>query len=177
MNKQPLYITIISVLLPVAIGFGAGTLISREHPAVKTVTVQAQRPTAASEASQKPQIDYVNEIRAQHQLPALKADSRLDVSSKAKADDLIAGQYWDHTNSIGRPFYSWIYEQIPTLHTSGENLGKCYQGDEDKLFEAFVNSPEHLENIINPNYTIFGSAIEWDNTRHCEIFVDQFGGY
>lgn len=147
------------------------------QPKIKTVTVQVSKPIVTSEAFQKSQISYVNAIRAQHGLPALTEDTRLDTSSQQKADDLISSNYWDHTSPAGRPFYSWIYAQIPTLHVSGENLGRCYQGDEDQLFQAFVNSPEHLENIINPNFTIFGSALEWNASMKCEIFVNQFGGF
>lgn len=162
------------VAVLIALIAGAAGHASSKAPVVKQY-VEPKQP-AISAIQEKPQLDYLNAIRTQHGLPALTEDSRLDASAKAKADDLIALHYWAHDNPQGRPFYSWILDAVPNLHRYGENLGKC-QPNEQILFQAFTDSPEHLQNMVDPTFSIFGSAAEWDNTLHCEIYVNQFGGF
>src|SRR4051812_48756824 len=82
------------------------------HRPVQQVVVQPKE-SSITAATQTPDLDYVNKIRAEHSLPALTEDPRLDASAKVKADDLVMQQYWDHTTPQGRPFFGPIYAQIP----------------------------------------------------------------
>ena len=128
-----------------------------------------------SSATEQPQIDYVNAIRAAHNLPALKEDAELTAAAKAKVQDLISRRYFNHNTPEGQKFSNLVNQYRPGLTHYGENLGKCYPSLAE-LYKSYEASPEHLVNIVKPAYTMFGSYSQWDPTRHCLINSNEFGG-
>lgn len=148
------------------------SLTGRQPATVVHPVVQAKQP-ALSQVQSKPQLDYVNQIRADHGLAPLKEDQRLDASAADKAGDLIAENYFAHTSPQRGAFYTFIYKQI-SVSKAGENLGECYPTSE-AAFAAFVASPEHYVNIVDPAFNIFGSALVWQPNDHCMLWVDHFG--
>lgn len=172
MNKER-FVLIVILLLAIA-GWLYGGLAKHRQPAAGTTQVVAQpKQPALSTVQSKPQLDYVNQIRADHGLAPLKEDQRLDASAADKAADLIAENYFAHTSPQRGEFYTFIYKQI-SVRKAGENLGECYPTGE-AAFAAFVGSPEHYVNIVDPAFNIFGSALVYQPNDHCLLWVDHFG--
>lgn len=169
---------ILTPLLIVVLSFWAATATAQYFIVKdkKQPIVVDQKETDARATIQKPGLEYVNTIRAERGLPALTHDTRLDSSAKTKAEDMVARNYYNHDDPQGRPFYRFIYASAPNLYRSGENQGRCYLS-QDAVYQAYKNSPTHLANIVDPNYTVYGSAIVWDADDKCLVWVDHFGGY
>lgn len=131
-------------------------------------------PPATSSATERPLIDYVNEVRSERKLTALREDPGLDQTAKLKAEDMAARNYWEHTTPDGDPFYLAIQKIRPGLQSYGENLAECYKSNIETV-QAWEKSEGHLANMIRPDYTLFGSATVYDNDRNCTITVNHFG--
>ena len=133
------------------------------------------KPTDFSVASEQSQLDYINKIRADHKIPALRYDAGLDKTAILKVQDMIKRHYWAHTTPDGERFYILAEKIRPGLKYYGENLGECFKSNDD-LFAAYTASEEHLTSIIDPHYSLFGAATLWDDQKHCFINSNEFGG-
>lgn len=154
------------------IGWGTSAWQFEHKPAPAAVPKVQQGQT--SSISQKPQLEYVNAIRAAHGLAPLAEDPQLDRTAQLKATDEATRHYYSHSTPDGKPFDQLIYSNYPALRRTGENLARCDTLDE--AFTAFEKSPEHLANIINPNFTLFGSYLAFDTADKCPVIVNHFGG-
>lgn len=121
-----------------------------------------------------PHIEYVNKIRAAHGQPALVVDEGLNQSAAAKVRDIISRDYWSHDTPTGEPFYSLIQRVRPGLKHMGENLAQCFTSNQ-AAFDGWSASPGHLENMIEPDYTLFGSYTEYDPATKCFVTANHFG--
>lgn len=169
--------TFLAVVIPMALGFGMGAYYindRKEQPIVVNKVEQTEASVSATAV--KPTIDYVNALRAERGLPALKDDERLDTSALKKANDMIIRGYYDHSDPNGLPFQRFIFAQVPSFDQVGENIGKCYHSQED-VYAAYKASPSHYANIISTKYTLYGSAMVWNEAQHCMYWVDHFGGF
>jgi uncharacterized protein YkwD len=53
---------------------------------------------------------------------------------------------------------SQITKSCPSWTAIGENVGVVYGGGANQLFQAYMHSPEHRANILDPHYTKVGIA-------------------
>lgn len=99
-------------------------------------------------------VSTINKIRKDNKLPLLNQDKRLNLSATRKADDMVKKNYWSHQDPDGK--YSWdiIKNSGYKYKTAGENLARNF--DNIKTVEAWLQSPTHLEIILNPNYKDIG---------------------
>jgi uncharacterized protein YkwD len=155
-------------------GYYVGHYANAPHAQTTKVQQTQTKQPESSSSTQKPQIEYVNELRTKRGLKPLNEDQGLNNSAKAKADDIVAKGYYGHTAANGDPFYFLIYKNRPGLRQVGENLNKCMPTLE-LAFQTWEESPEHLKNIVNPNFTLYGSAMVWNPNDSCFIYVNHFG--
>lgn len=108
-------------------------------------------------AQQSYMLQLVNQTRAQYGLRPLTEIVVLDNSAWIKANDEATHNYFAHTNSSGGWF--GIFFKQAGFYNAGiaENLGRGYP-DSNALLQAFMASPEHRANILEPNATYFGFA-------------------
>ena len=91
----------------------------------------------------------INGLRASKGLPALQVNANLVAKARAwSAGMAAAGRIWHSTLSDG------ITEDWKKL---GENVGMG--GSVDGLHTAFVNSPHHYENLVDPSFGYVGIGI------------------
>lgn len=159
--KRLSILAIVAVIFASFAGFGVG---SHKHAP----------PSAVSSAAESSLLDRINQVRSEHKLAPLREDPVLDQTAKVKAEDMAARNYWDHTNPDGTPFYFLLQQKRPGLRYYGENLAECFTSNAATV-DAWVKSPGHLENIVRPTYTIFGSYSVWDQDKNCLITVNHFG--
>jgi uncharacterized protein YkwD len=119
--------------------------------------------------------------RAQIGLPPLADVAALDASSQAKGHDVIVCDDFSHT-ACGRQFTYWIeqsgYFGSACWHT-GENLawGMGEQGTARSIFQAWMRSPAHRQNILG-SYSDLGVSLEvgsLGNQPGTRIWTQHFG--
>ncbi len=117
--------------------------------------------------------DGVNAERAKHGLPALQRDPALDRVAYAKAVDMAARGYFGHTDPNGITFaermQAWHW---PTQYVA-ENI--AFDANEPRAQLAFVNSPPHYSNQIDPREKSIGVAVITVG-RDETFYVEDFSG-
>ena len=103
-------------------------------------------------------LDATNQQRLSQQLEPLELDRRLTAAATAKANDMLANQYWSHTSPDGTTPWYWLREQNYRYSYAGENLGRGFT-DPEAIVTAWMNSPEHRKNMLSPDYTDVGFAV------------------
>lgn len=130
----------------VALSFFFTTLIA---------TPQAQ----ASETSDEQQfVQLINNLRTSKGLDPLQVDSQLDAASKNWAGEMSKSDRLKHSPNIAAGLsHNWS--------VLGENVGvHSNQGSVKALFDAFVASPTHYENLVNPQFQYIGVGVVYNNS-------------
>lgn len=102
-------------------------------------------------------INLANVSRTQNNLGLLTTNDELTQAALAKANDMFAHQYFAHTSPDGKTPWDFIKAINYEYNYAGENLAIGYS-DNNELHNAWMNSPSHRENILNPNYRDIGMA-------------------
>jgi uncharacterized protein YkwD len=102
----------------------------------------------------------LNEIRAAHGLAPLTLCPSLSAAARAHTRDMVAKGYFDHSSSNGTPFWKRIRSYYPEgsrTWSVGENLlwtsGTMTAA---ASLKAWMASPEHRANILNPIWRQIG---------------------
>jgi uncharacterized protein YkwD len=107
----------------------------------------------------------VNQIRGQHGLGGLTINAKLQASAQRHTDDMVAQSYFAHVGPAGDDPLSrmtdagYINNSTPS-YSLGENIawGTLTLATPAAIVNAWVNSPEHLANILDPAYRDTGMA-------------------
>jgi uncharacterized protein YkwD len=117
-------------------------------------------------------LNLVNHDRAKNGLPELQLNSTLNQAALAKAQDMLAHDYFDHISPGGtKPWYFFKALGYNYVY-AGENLAMNFN-DAHELEKSWMNSPKHRENILSPNYSDLGLAIVTQENR--TVIVQFFG--
>lgn len=105
-------------------------------------------------------IQWTNSQREKYGLPSLKENPRLDVSAELKVQDMFKKQYFAHISPSGEGISNLAgivgYEFVAI----GENLALGNFENDKTLVQAWMDSPGHRRNILNPNYQEIGVAVQ-----------------
>lgn len=102
-------------------------------------------------------IDLVNQDRQSVNVSDLTVNPLLAKAAQMKADDMALKSYFSHASLEGIPFWQWIADAGYKFVYAGENLGMNYYNSQE-LEKAWMDSPKHRENILNPYFTEVGIA-------------------
>ncbi len=112
----------------------------------------------------------VNQFRTSQGRRPLRLSEELNADAQTRAEELVA--YYNHVRPDGQPFYT----VIGSYSISGENIAKGVPSAEE-VVNAWIDSPEHRENILNPDFTEMGIAVHIDLlTRDCMFWAQLFRG-
>ncbi|WP_108308135.1 CAP domain-containing protein [Metalysinibacillus jejuensis] len=102
-----------------------------------------------------------NEYRAQYNLPPLRYDRSLEQIAVIKAKDMTKNNYFEHKSATyGQPWdMATIFDY--KFIGYGENIARYFKTPQHTIL-GWINSPGHRRNMLNPNYTHIGVAIEKD---------------
>jgi len=103
-------------------------------------------------------IRLTNAQRVANGLPALSENSTLDSAALAKGNDMLAKGYWAHFAPDGTSPWSFFTSLGYKYRYAGENLARDFS-DPTSVVSAWMNSPSHRENILNPNYGEIGVGV------------------
>ena len=112
-------------------------------------------------------VALINQDRSDHGLGAVSLNGTLSTIAQAQAEAMAAA---------GRIFQNPAFPaDVPDANAAGENVG--YGATPDSINAAFVASPEHQANMVNPAYREvgIGSAPSPIGLMVVEDFADQTG--
>lgn len=117
-----------------------------------------------------------NRDRVSQNVSELKVNPLLEKAAQMKADDMASKSYFSHNTPDGKTPWYWL-EQVGYKYIyAGENLAVNFAESED-IQKAWMASPSHKSNIINPKFTEIGIATSTGIYKGKEaIFVVQIFG-
>lgn len=104
-------------------------------------------------------IYYTNIERQKAGLKPLVKNVNLNKSADKKVDDMFANQYFEHTSPDGKTAADLVKSVGYKFQIVGENLALGIFNTDKALVQAWMNSPTHRDNILNPKYTEMGAAV------------------
>lgn len=99
-----------------------------------------------------------NTEREQNSVPDLTLNQTLSQAAQAKAEDMVAKNYWSHTTPEGKEPWVFINQVNYAYQAAGENLAYGFT-DNKSTVQGWMNSPGHRENILNNKYSEVGFGI------------------
>lgn len=114
-------------------------------------------------------LGYVNEVRKQYGLRELEGLELLDSAADVRANELL-GNY-SHDRPDGNSYITAIEEtDLPEWRAAAENIayGMNSMTTVKEAFDAWMDSPPHRENILNPDvrYMACAKATKSDNGKY-----------
>jgi len=101
----------------------------------------------------------INQERARNHEPPLQQNPALQQAAEAHSQDMVTNNYFSHTapNGLGPAERILQTSYIPNPEDGydiGENIAWAVnnQATPQAIVTAWINSPDHLENILEPNY-------------------------
>ena len=103
----------------------------------------------------------------------LRKNKKLDDAALAHAKDMAISDYFSHTSKNGDLLENRVSKHNYSWSTIGENIAKG-QKTSSQVVNAWMKSPGHCSNIMNPTFTELGVGRD-DNLRKEYIWVQVFG--
>ena len=119
----------------------------------------------------------INDFRTKLGLPQLQIQVALQSSARKHSDWMAAQDFLTHYGPVNNetPFQRMQAEGYSQYYSAGENIA-CGNGDAAKTFRQWIFSPDHLVNILNPNFHHMGIARAGNGQEHCPYYwTNDFG--
>ncbi|KKU51619.1 MAG: hypothetical protein A3H69_05845 [Candidatus Sungbacteria bacterium RIFCSPLOWO2_02_FULL_47_9] len=122
-------------------------------------------------------IRFTNEERAKAKIALLSESEILDGAAEEKVEDMFARQYFEHVSPAGVGMANLVEKDGYDYIAVGENLALGNFSDDHALVQAWMNSPGHRANILNPRYRDIGVAVRHGVFEGREVWlaVQAFG--
>ncbi|MDP2933287.1 MAG: CAP domain-containing protein [bacterium] len=117
-----------------------------------------------------------NQARALTGLSELAESKELDTAALEKAQDMQIQRYFAHQSPEGTSPWYWIEKNDYTFAIAGENLAINYNNVQE-LMTAWLESPSHRENILNPKFLDLGVGVRQFSigSKNYTVIVQMFG--
>ena len=131
-------------------------------------------PTVTLPATQQAIVDLVNQARRQNGLSALKVNAKLVQAAQIHANDMASFNLMAHDlPGAALPGLADRARFVGYQYTSmGENIAYNFS-DANSVMTAWMNSPGHRANILDPSFTEIGVGITLDSQGspyYCQVF-------
>lgn len=132
-------------------------------PAIPAVT--------ALTGDEQQMVDMINQERIAAGVSPLKVDLRLASVAQAKANDLKANNYFDHTSPVYGSPWAMMQQVGLNVQWAGENIS----GNDSVAgsMAALMQSPGHRANILDPRFTAVGVGIAY-GSAYGNLYVQEF---
>lgn len=129
-----------------------------------------------SNIDQNKLIELTNKEREKLGLSPVSENPALDKAAVLKAQNMFSENYWAHFAPSGKTPWDFILGAGYKFTYAGENLAKNFYGS-DKVVSAWMASPTHKENLLNPKYQDIGIAVVEGvlNGQRTTLIVQMFG--
>lgn len=121
-------------------------------------------------------LELTNQARASTGVGKVELQENLNFAASLKAQHMLEHGYFDHYGPEGETPWQWFHAAGYRYTHAGENLANNFT-DAITVHQAWMASPTHQENILNPNYDHMGLAIATGeiNGRNTTLVVQLFG--
>lgn len=102
-------------------------------------------------------LEAVNNQRRDAGLNTLTWNDTLAKAAQAKAQDMLAKDYWAHVTPEGRQPWSFVDEAGYSYRVAGENLARNFSSTPN-MVSAWLASPSHRANLLHQAYQETGIA-------------------
>lgn len=132
----------------------------------------------ATEMSTSGLLSATNSQRAANGKAALSINSKLNSAAQAKANDMVARDYWSHNTPDGQA--PWVFFDAAgyVYLKAGENLAYGFSTSNATIV-GWMNSPSHKANLLDSNYTEvgfgFANSPNFVGTGNETIVVAHYG--
>jgi len=118
-------------------------------------------------------VSLINNARAQNGLKALTVTSGTSTVAANWTNHLDQQQALSHNPDLGHQLET---HGSPDWTAYGENVGDGPTSSADTLFKAYMNSPEHRDNILGSRFRYLGIGVVFDGSTAWNTldFVDQY---
>lgn len=99
-----------------------------------------------------------NDARLAEDLPKLVLSEELTTAAQAKAEAMVADNYFEHTAPDGTTGWDYIDETGYAYTFAGENLAASNEND-ISVVDGWLNSPGHRANLLNAEFSDIGLGI------------------
>ncbi|WP_325535473.1 CAP domain-containing protein [Sporomusa sp.] len=129
-------------------------------PATKPTPSVPQAPNVSGvTADEKLAFNLLNADRAANGLPPLKLNLAVTAVAERHAQDEIDRNFFAHVNPDGKSPFDRMRSAGISFGYAGENL--AINLNVTAAEQAFMNSPGHRANILNPNYKQVGIGVKY----------------
>lgn len=142
--------------IPVLLLVIATFLVSMVQPTKRGVLAYATNMSAQG------LLDATNDQRSKAQASSLALSSSLNAAAQAKAEDMVARNYWSHDTPDGQEPWVFITNAGYSYQKAGENLAFGFTDSQDAV-TGWMNSPTHRDNLLDTNFTEVGFGIANSN--------------
>ena len=97
----------------------------------------------------------LNDVRSDAGSNPVTYNAQLDLAAQRHAQDMLDNNYFSHTGLNGSTAGERATAAGYNWRTVGENIAAGFNS-ESSVLDAWVNSPGHQANNINPNFEEFG---------------------
>lgn len=121
-------------------------------------------------------IELTNVKRAENGAGKVVNNSILAQAAAAKAQNMLAENYWAHFSPSGKSPWSFMASAGYKYVYAGENLARDFN-DAPAVVTAWMNSPSHKSNLIDKKFKEIGVAVVAGNLTGKEgiLVVQMFG--
>jgi uncharacterized protein YkwD len=118
----------------------------------------------------------INNIRKENNLLELTKNPELQRAAKLKTIDMINNKYFAHVSPTNYKWSDFIKDQGYNYIYAGENLAKDFENSKE-IISAWLESPSHKENILNPEYVDTGIAVSFNRSNLSSgiLVAQEFG--
>ncbi|MFI5159515.1 MAG: CAP domain-containing protein, partial [Sphingobacteriales bacterium] len=126
---------------------------------------------SASDITVSSVLNGVNNERSQRNISTLRTDSRLSNAAQSKSADMITRKYFAHVDPDGHYIWDKIVADGYTPYTIlGENLAIDFS-DTAGLIAAWIDSPTHRANLLNPGFADQGMGVALGDTAQGQYSI------
>ncbi len=116
--------------------------------------------------------DLTNSIRARNNVPLLSWSSSAAKASRKHSLDMAEKHYFSHISPDRKRPGDRLYEEGLSYQSIGENIIAGY-GTAILSCHAWFNSPEHRNNLLNPDYISLGVGFVYQEGSEYGTYITQ----
>ncbi|HTE58052.1 MAG TPA: CAP domain-containing protein [Verrucomicrobiae bacterium] len=148
-KQSPKYAKVYAPYLPLVISIIASIFLSFWRPAPGNTLAYA------TEISAGGLLSTTNSQRTANGAGSLSLSGQLNSAAQAKANDMVARDYWSHTTPDGQQPWVFIDSTGYKYSKAGENLAYGFATSSETV-SGWMNSPAHKANMLDTSFTQVG---------------------
>lgn len=133
------------------------SVIGNSPVASKPAQLLAPATSVAYVDARQQMLSDLNATRRKAGLRPLALETHLTNAALQHASDMAAHGYFDHTSRDGRSPFERMHAFGCRFGYAGENI--AMSESEREAYAALLQSPEHLQNILNAHYARVGIGV------------------